>query len=233
MHVQCAGLHRASTCGDLSYALPRQDLARWRRLKLIWSLLADAFARSRLLCIYAAILTIKAVNAVGKRLIDRQAPCNIVWNEHIVVITGAARGILVETAKRLAQRGAKAVVLDMTPKSEHGAETLYISANVTLEASLQEARERMEKEVGLCTMLIAGVGLGRHSFLLDPPEVIPLDFAIKVSDVNLRCIVAMLKVFGQHMLPDGNKRERGELKQARNGWGGHILLLGSGTTFVD
>ncbi|EPQ26896.1 uncharacterized protein PFL1_05531 [Pseudozyma flocculosa PF-1] len=229
-----AGIHQASAQGELAFAFARRDLAPRQKVRLILELARDALANSRLLRLYAYLVGIKAINALGNRVvINKSAPRPIMWRDHVVVITGGARGILGETARMLARKGAKVAVLDMAPKSDHGTERLYVQTDVTSEASLIAAKKRIETELGLCTMLIAGAGLGRHGFLLDPPEVFPTEYATEVSDVNLHGVVATLKVFGQDMLPDGGRREGKEIKQARNGWGGHILILGSGAAFVE
>lgn len=41
-----------------------------------------------------------------------------------------------------------------------------------------------------------------------------------------------LKAFGEHMLPDGGVKDR-PYKQAKNGWGGHILIIGSGAAYIE
>lgn len=68
-----------------------------------------------------------------------------------VVLTGGARGIGGGVASRLAARGAKVVVIDMLPNSDHGSETLYINADVTDEAALIAARQEVHKKLGKVT----------------------------------------------------------------------------------
>ena len=230
-----AGLYSVSDRAALTFAVNRSDISRSVKAREVFEVLKTAFGQTRLLRWYAAILAIKTINAIGNRLvIDRQAPRPIVWREHVVVVTGGARGILGEVAIKLSKLGARVAVLDMAPKSEHGTEALYVQADVTSEQSMRAAKATVEKELGLCTMLIAGAGLARHSFLLDPPDVYPLKYATQVSDVNLHGVVATLKMFGQDMLPDGGRIEPGrQLKNAKNGWGGHILIPGSGAAFIE
>ncbi|PWZ00176.1 NAD(P)-binding protein [Testicularia cyperi] len=217
----------------LTYLRSRRDLSGREKLHELWAYFKDGLANSKFLKYYLAIMAIKTINGVGNQLlVDRQAPRKIVWREHVVVITGGGRGICGELCKQLRRKGAKVVVLDLHPKSEHGAETLYIQTDVTDIKSLIAAKEKMEKEVGLCTMLVVGAGLARHSMLLDTEEQFPYHLAKQVSEVNFHGMLATLKTFGEHMLPDGGVKDR-PLKQAKNGWGGHILLLGSGSAYIE
>lgn len=213
----------------------RQDLSRREKLSSLaadfaagWSDSANRFVRW-----YLIIRLLKTINAIGNRLvIDRQPRRNIRWNEHVVVITGGARGICGHVCKILRQKGAKVVVLDLPEKSEHGLETLYVQTDVTDIQSLLNAKKKVEEKLGYCTMLLLGAGLARHSFLLDTEEQFPYAHAKQVSEVNFHGIMASLKAFGEHMLPDGGVKDR-PYKQAKNGWGGHILIIGSGAAYIE
>ncbi len=120
---------------------------------------------------YLVLRIIKTINAIGNRLVmNREAPRNIRWHEHVVVITGGARGICGHVVKILRQKGAKVVVLDLPEKSEHGLETLYILTDVTDIKSLLNAKKVVEEKLGYATMLVLGAGIARHSFLLDTEE---------------------------------------------------------------
>ncbi|KAJ1018924.1 hypothetical protein NDA16_004727 [Ustilago loliicola] len=81
-------------------------------------------------------------------------------------------------------------------------------------------------------MLVLGAGIARHFFLLDNEQQFPYHLAKQVSEVNFHGVMACLKTFGEHMLPDGGVKDR-PYKQARNGWGGHILIIGSGAAYIE
>ncbi len=98
--------------------------------------------------------------------------------------------------------------------------------------SLINARKVVEDKVGYATMVVIGAGIARHSFLLDTEEQFPYEMAKQVSEVNFHGIMATLKTFGEHMLPDGGVKDR-PFKQAKNGWGGHILIIASGAAYIE
>ncbi|KAJ9479691.1 putative oxidoreductase [Pseudozyma hubeiensis] len=220
---------------NLQLLRDRQDLSRREKVS---SLAADFRAgwsngANRLAKWYLLIRLFKIVNAIGNRLIiDRQPRRPIRWSEHVVVITGGARGICGHVCKLLRQKGAKVVVLDLPEKSEHGLETLYVQADVTDIKSLLSAKKQVEEKLGYCTMLLLGAGIARHSLILDTEEQFPFELAKQVSDVNYHGVMATLKAFGEHMLPDGGVKDR-PYKQAKNGWGGHILIIGSGAAYIE
>ncbi|PWN54204.1 NAD(P)-binding protein [Violaceomyces palustris] len=218
---------------ELSFTLKRRDLDALTKAEHFFSLLVQKVKSSRWLKVYLSVLLFKYLNHIGNRfVIDKQAPRKIRWPEHVVVITGAARGILGEVACQLSEKGAKVAAIDAAPRSDHGKETLYIQADVTDGESMAKAKKQVEDKLGLCTMLIPGAGLARHGFILDPPSITPFTFPLKVSDVNLHGVVNTLKVFGEDMLPDGGRLGKNSISQARNQWGGHILLIGSGAAFI-
>ncbi|SPO26419.1 uncharacterized protein UTRI_04008 [Ustilago trichophora] len=225
----------AGGVNNLKFLRDRQDLSRREKVSSLAADLAAGWSdnSNRFLRWYLLIRLFKTINAIGNRLvIDRQPRRNIRWTEHVVVITGGARGICGHVCKILGQKGAKVVVLDLPEKSEHGLETLYVQTDVTDIKSLLNAKKVVEEKLGYCTMLLLGAGLARHSFLLDTEEQFPYEHAKQVSEVNFHGIMATLKAFGEHMLPDGGVKDRPH-KQAKNGWGGHILIIGSGAAYTE
>lgn len=220
---------------NLQYLRNRKDLSRKEKVSVLAADFAAGWSdrSNRLIKWYLVIRLLKTINAIGNRLvIDRQPRRNIRWTEHVVVITGGARGICGHVCKLLRQKGAKVVVLDLPDMSEHGLETLYIKTDVTDIKSLLNAKKIVEDKLGYCTMLLLGAGIARHSFLLDTEEQFPHELAKQVSEVNFHGVMATLKAFGEHMLPDGGVKDRPH-KQAKNGWGGHILIIGSGAAYTE
>ncbi|CBQ73629.1 conserved hypothetical protein [Sporisorium reilianum SRZ2] len=220
---------------NLKFLRDRRDLSAREKVSSLASDFAAGWndSANRVAKWYLVIRVLKTINATGNRLVmDRQRPRPIRWSEHVVVITGGARGICGHVCKLLRQKGAKVVVLDLPEKSEHGLETLYVQTDVTDIQSLLKAKKAVEEQLGYTTMLLLGAGIARHSFLLDTEEQFPHELAKQVSEVNLHGIMASLKAFGEHMLPDGGVRDR-PYKQAKNGWGGHILIIGSGAAYIE
>ncbi|CDR88447.1 uncharacterized protein SPSC_04274 [Sporisorium scitamineum] len=220
---------------NLKFLRDRRDLSTREKVTSFASDFAAGWSdgANRLAKWYVVIRLLKTINATGNRLvIDRQRPRHIRWSEHVVVITGGARGICGHVCKLLRQKGAKVVVLDLPEKPEHGLETLYIQTDVTDIKSLLNAKKVIEEKLGYTTMLLLGAGIARHSFLLDAEEQFPHELAKQVSEVNFHGVMATLKAFGEHMLPDGGVKDC-PYKQAKNGWGGHILIIGSGAAYIE
>ncbi|ETS60031.1 hypothetical protein PaG_06023 [Moesziomyces aphidis] len=220
---------------NLKFTRDRTDLSRREKLSSLTADFAAGWGESsnRLARWYLIIRVLKTINAIGNRfVINREPRRHIRWHDHVVVITGGARGIGGHVCKLLRQKGATVVVLDLPEKSEHGLESLYVPTDVTDIQSLINARKVVEDKVGYATMVVIGAGIARHSFLLDTEEQFPYEMAKQVSEVNFHGIMATLKTFGEHMLPDGGVKDR-PFKQAKNGWGGHILIIASGAAYIE
>lgn len=220
---------------NLKFTRDRTDLSRREKLSSLTADFAAGWGESsnRLARWYLIIRVLKTINAIGNRfVINREPRRHIRWHDHVVVITGGARGIGGHVCKLLRQKGATVVVLDLPEKSEHGLESLYVQTDVTDIQSLINARKVVEDKVGYATMVVIGAGIARHSFLLDTEEQFPYEMAKQVSEVNFHGIMATLKTFGEHMLPDGGVKDR-PFKQAKNGWGGHILIIASGAAYIE
>lgn len=220
------------------------------KFRLLYEELSYVIKSNRWLRYYTLLALIRIVNRIGSRLfIERQASRKIVWKDHVVVVTGGARGIGGRVCILLKLKGATVVVIDRAAKSEHGREDLYISADVTSEEELLAARQKVREEFGYTTMIVSAAGIARHAFVLDPPSILPAQFSTKLHDVNLTGTYNFVKVFGQDMLADYDEYseskllEDGKLNKSstqmrkeggkpRNGFGGHILLLGSGAAFI-
>lgn len=202
-------------------------------LQEVWALLRSALETSRILQVYSGILVFKAVNSVGQRIfVDRMASREIKWSDHIVVATGGAAGIAGRACQFFASKGAKVVVLDMAPKSEHGTEHLYIKVDVTNDEQMIAARAQIEKDVGMCTIVLASAGTARPGALLDDPVEYPLGRERLPVDVNLTGLMSTVRTFGSYMVNDPLSKVASN-KVARNGWGGHIVLLGSMAGYME
>src|SRR5690348_14831246 len=104
-----------------------------------------------------------------------------------VVVTGAARGIGAEAARRLAQRGARVACIGLEPEELEkvaracGNDSVWFEADVTDLDSLRNAVEATVDRTGGIDVVIANAGIGAAGPIrLMPPEVFE-----RVIDVNL------------------------------------------------
>jgi NAD(P)-dependent dehydrogenase (short-subunit alcohol dehydrogenase family) len=107
--------------------------------------------------------------------------------DKIVFITGAARGIGAESARRLAARGMKVALVGLEPEelakvaAECGPDAVWFEADVTDRAQLQAAVDGTVERLGGIDAVIAnaGVGMGGPLRLMDP------DAFERVIEINL------------------------------------------------
>jgi NAD(P)-dependent dehydrogenase (short-subunit alcohol dehydrogenase family) len=101
---------------------------------------------------------------------DMKLPFAIDLNGKVAVVTGGGGVLCAELAAALAASGAKVAVLDLNIEAaektagalrEEGAHAIGVSANVLDRRPLEEAAERVLKELGPCDVLLNGAG-GNH-----------------------------------------------------------------------
>jgi NAD(P)-dependent dehydrogenase (short-subunit alcohol dehydrogenase family) len=105
----------------------------------------------------------------------------------VVLITGAARGIGAESARRLAARGMKVALVGLEPDelaqvaADCGPDAVWFEADVTDRAQLQAAVDGTVEKLGAIDAVIAnaGIAIGGPTRLLDP------DAFERVIEVNL------------------------------------------------
>jgi NAD(P)-dependent dehydrogenase (short-subunit alcohol dehydrogenase family) len=104
----------------------------------------------------------------------------------VAFITGAARGIGAESARRLARDGMRVALVGLEPDelakvSADCPGSIWIEADVTDRALLREAVDRTVSELGGIDVCIANAGIAGAGFLEDMDE----DVAVRIFDVNL------------------------------------------------
>lgn len=140
----------------------------------------------------------------------------------VVLVTGASTGIGEATARQLAQAGhtvyagARRVEL-MKPLEALGVRTLFL--DVTDDASMTAAVERIEREAGGVDALVNNAGYGSYGALED----VPMDEARRQIDVNVFGLARM----SQLVLPGMRKKKAGRIVNVSSIGGRITLPLGA------
>ena len=109
----------------------------------------------------------------------------------VVFITGPARGIGAETARRLASRGARLSLAGLEPEllaalaSELGAGHVWFECDVTDQSALERAAAGTVEALGRIDVVIANAGVASNGTV----AVGPVEALVRTIDVNLTGVV--------------------------------------------
>lgn len=141
-------------------------------------------------------------------------------NGRVALVTGAARGIGLETARALHARGARVAVLDLEESNAKaaaasiGERTMALAADVTDEGAVSLAVDAITAELGGLDVVVANAGIAQT--IRPISAVDPKDFD-RVLAVNLHGVVYTVRQALPHVI---------ERK-------GHVLVIASVYAFVN
>jgi NAD(P)-dependent dehydrogenase (short-subunit alcohol dehydrogenase family) len=112
-------------------------------------------------------------------------------NDKVVLITGAARGIGAETARRLVKKGARVSLVGLEPDrlaalaGELGERAVWFEADVTDQSAVDGAIEGTVAALGGIDVVVANAGVANNGTV----AVSPPDALVKTLEVNLIGVV--------------------------------------------
>lgn len=119
----------------------------------------------------------------------------------VVLVTGAARGIGAETARRLAARGARLSLVGREPErlaalaEELGPAHAWFHADVTDQAALERAVAGTVDALGGIDAVVANAGIASNGTV----AVAPVEALVRVIDVNLSGVVRTVSATLPHV----------------------------------
>lgn len=134
------------------------------------------------------------------------------WKDKIALITGASSGIGAATARELAQRGMRVILVarrkerlqELTDEIQSaGGQAQAIAADLSLPEDRQRVYEQTLQTSGAPHVLVNNAGLGWYGYYAD----MPWETAQEMLQVNVAAVMHLTRLF----LPDMRKRERGHI----------------------
>ena len=138
----------------------------------------------------------------------------------VAMITGAASGIGLATAKRLAEMGASIALVDINePKGKEGAEEIkslgrkarFFRCDVTSDSDCKKTTENVYQEFGKIDILFNNAGVIRRKNIVELSE----EEWDLVLNVNLKAIYLLSRHVIPRMIDDGG----GSIINTGSGWG--------------
>lgn len=130
-------------------------------------------------------------------------PMSSSWSLHgkVAFITGPARGIGAETARRLAKRGASCALVGMEPDlleslaRELGPAHMWVACDVTDQQALDEAVRVTIERFGAIDLVVANAGIASMGTVASTP----VEALVRVIEVNLIGVVRTVKATVSHV----------------------------------
>ncbi len=120
------------------------------------------------------------------------------WNEKVVLITGASDGIGASCAKLIGQRGAKLSLTALADENFQSIETdsrIVVPGDITSAATRAEVVERTIARFGRIDVLINNAGVGQYGY----PTEVDTEISKRIFDVNVFSALALTQLVVPHM----------------------------------
>ena len=120
------------------------------------------------------------------------------WNEKVVLITGASEGIGASCAKLIGQRGARLSLTALPSddfKNEASDSRLVTPGDITSAATRNEVVERTINRFGRIDVLINNAGVGQYGY----PTEVDTEISKRIFDVNVFSALALTQLVVPHM----------------------------------
>ena len=120
----------------------------------------------------------------------------------VVMITGAARGIGAETARRCAAKGARVSLVGLEPErlralaDELGDRAAWFEADVTDQASMDGAVAGTVAAFGGIDVVLANAGVGNAGTV----AITPTEVLLRTIEINLNGVVRTVKAAVEEMI---------------------------------
>lgn len=119
------------------------------------------------------------------------------------IVTGAAQGLGLVTARRLAKAGYRVVLTDVqdvtAQAASFGPDAIGVSGDVSSEAFVEDLAARVARDCGGAKVLVNNAGIS----MIQPAEDTTLDQWQRMMAVNLQGPFLLCRAFGRQMLAAG------------------------------
>ena len=120
------------------------------------------------------------------------------WNEKVVLITGASEGIGASCAKLIGQRGARLSLTALPSddfKNEDSGSRILTPGDITSAATRNKIVERTIDRFGRIDVLINNAGVGQYGY----PTEVDTEISKRIFDVNVFSALALTQLVVPHM----------------------------------